>query len=43
MVAYWVTSQLERAAGPNSQGTVKTVIDWLIIVLFLALISGMFS
>jgi small neutral amino acid transporter SnatA (MarC family) len=28
MVAYWVTSLLERAAGPSRQGTVKTVIDW---------------
>jgi hypothetical protein len=30
-------SQLERAAGPSGQGTVKTVIDWLILVLFLFL------
>jgi threonine/homoserine/homoserine lactone efflux protein len=37
MVAYWVTSLLERAAGPSGQGTVKTVIDWLVIVLFLLL------
>jgi cytochrome c biogenesis protein CcdA len=37
MVAYWVTSLLERAAGPSSQGTAKTVIDWLVIVLFLFL------
>jgi threonine/homoserine/homoserine lactone efflux protein len=37
MVAYWVTSLLERAAGPSGQGTVKTVIDWLVIVLFLFL------
>jgi threonine/homoserine/homoserine lactone efflux protein len=37
MVAYWVTSLLERAASPSGQGTVKTVIDWLVIVLFLLL------
>jgi threonine/homoserine/homoserine lactone efflux protein len=37
MVAYWVTSLLEQAAGPSRQGTVKTVIDWLVIVLFLFL------
>ena len=37
MVAYWVTGQLGRAAGPSGQGTVKTVIDWLVIVLFLFL------
>jgi hypothetical protein len=28
MLAYWITSQLKRAAGPSGQGTVKTVIDW---------------
>jgi threonine/homoserine/homoserine lactone efflux protein len=37
LVAYWVTGLLERAAGPSGEGTVKTVIDWLIIVLFLFL------
>jgi threonine/homoserine/homoserine lactone efflux protein len=37
MVAYWVTGLLERAAGPSGEGTVKTVIDWLIIVLFVFL------
>jgi hypothetical protein len=37
MVAYWVTGLLERAAGPSGQGTVKTVIDWLVVVLFLFL------
>jgi threonine/homoserine/homoserine lactone efflux protein len=37
MLAYWITSQLERAAGPSGQGTVKTVIDWLVVVLFLFL------
>jgi len=37
MAAYWVTSQLERTAAPSGQGTVKTVIDWLIIALFLFL------
>jgi threonine/homoserine/homoserine lactone efflux protein len=35
--AYWATSLLERAASPGGQGTVKTVIDWLVIVLFLYL------
>ena len=25
-------SQLERAAGPSGQGTVDTVIDWLVLV-----------
>jgi threonine/homoserine/homoserine lactone efflux protein len=39
MVAYWVTSQLERAAGPSGQGTVKTMIDWLVIALFLFLMA----
>jgi threonine/homoserine/homoserine lactone efflux protein len=37
LVAYWVTSELERAASPSGQGTVKTVLDWLVIVLFLFL------
>jgi small neutral amino acid transporter SnatA (MarC family) len=37
MLAYWRTGQLERAAGPSGQGTVKTVIDWLVLVLFLFL------
>ena len=35
LIAYWVTSELERAASPSGQGTVKTVIDWLVILLFL--------
>jgi threonine/homoserine/homoserine lactone efflux protein len=39
MVAYWVTSLLEGAAGPSGEGTVKTVIDWLVIVLFLILMA----
>jgi hypothetical protein len=38
MVAYWVTGQLGRAAGPSGQGTVKVVIDWLVVALFLFLI-----
>ena len=37
MAAYWLTGLLEGAAGPSGQGTVKTVIDWLVIVLFLFL------
>ena len=37
MVAYWVTDLLERAASPGGEGTVKTVIDWLVIGLFLFL------
>jgi threonine/homoserine/homoserine lactone efflux protein len=37
MIAYWITSQLERAASPSGQGTVKTVIDWLVLMLFLFL------
>jgi hypothetical protein len=37
MVAYSVTGLLERAGGPSGQGTVKTVIDWLVIALFLFL------
>jgi hypothetical protein len=32
-----VTTLLERTAGPNGEGTVKTVIDWLVIALFLFL------
>jgi threonine/homoserine/homoserine lactone efflux protein len=36
-IAYWVTGLLERTAGPDGQGTVKTVIDWLVVVLFLFL------
>jgi threonine/homoserine/homoserine lactone efflux protein len=39
MIAYWITSLLERAAGPSGQGTVKTVIDWLVIALFLFLMA----
>jgi hypothetical protein len=39
MVAYWVTSLLERAAGPSGQGAVKNVIDWLVILLFLFLMA----
>jgi hypothetical protein len=31
-----------RAAGPSGQGTVKTVIDWLVIVLFLFLMVRTF-
>jgi hypothetical protein len=34
MVAYWVTGQLGRAAEPSGQGTVQTVIDWLVVALF---------
>jgi hypothetical protein len=34
MLAYWVTGLFERAAGPSGQGTAKTVIDWLVIMLF---------
>jgi threonine/homoserine/homoserine lactone efflux protein len=37
LIAYWVTSELERAASPSGQGTVKTVIDWLVFLLFLFL------
>jgi hypothetical protein len=29
-----LTGQLGRAAGPSGQGTVKTVIDWLVVALF---------
>jgi threonine/homoserine/homoserine lactone efflux protein len=39
MIAYWITSLLERAACPSGQGTVKTVIDWLVIALFLFLMA----
>jgi Sap, sulfolipid-1-addressing protein len=39
MAAYWVTGLLERAASPSGQGTVKTVIDWLVLVLFLFLMA----
>jgi hypothetical protein len=42
MVAYWVTGQLGRAAGPSGQGTVKTVIDWLVVALLLFLIVRTF-
>jgi hypothetical protein len=42
MVAYWVTGQLGRAAGPSGQGTVKTVIDWLVVALFLFLMVRTF-
>ena len=39
-----MTSELERAASPSGQGTVKTVLDWLVTVLFLALtISSLFG
>jgi large-conductance mechanosensitive channel len=37
MLAYWVTGLLERAARPSGEGTVKTVIDWLVVALFLFL------
>jgi small neutral amino acid transporter SnatA (MarC family) len=37
IVAYWLTGLLERAASPSGEGTVKTVIDWLVIALFLYL------
>jgi len=37
MIAFWGTSLLEQAASPSSQGTVKTLIDWLVVVLFLFL------
>jgi hypothetical protein len=42
MVAYWVTGQLGRAAGPSGQGTVKTVIYWLVVALFLFLMVRIF-
>lgn len=42
MVAYWVTGQLGRAAGPSGQGMVKTVIDWLVVALFLFLMVRIF-
>ena len=42
MDAYWVTCLLGRAAGPSGQGTVKTVIDWLVIALFLFLMVRTF-
>jgi hypothetical protein len=42
MVAYWVTGQLGRAAGPSGQGTVKTVIDWLVAALLLFLMVRSF-
>jgi hypothetical protein len=42
MVAYWVTGQLGRAVGPSGQGTVKTVIDWLVVALFLFLMVRTF-
>jgi threonine/homoserine/homoserine lactone efflux protein len=39
MVAYWITDLLERAAGPSGEGTVKTVIDWLVVALFVFLMA----
>ena len=42
MVAYWVAILLEWAAGPSGQGTVKTVIDGLIIMLFVFLMVRIF-
>jgi hypothetical protein len=42
MVAYWVASLLEWAAGRSGQGTVETVIDGLVIVLFLFLMVRIF-
>jgi hypothetical protein len=42
MVADWVTGQLGRAAGPSGQGTVQTVIDWLVVTLFLFLMMRTF-
>jgi threonine/homoserine/homoserine lactone efflux protein len=37
MVAYWAFRVVELAARPTSQGTVGTVIDWLVIALLLLL------
>jgi hypothetical protein len=43
MVAYWVTGLVKTSTRPASQGTFATVIDWLVIVLLVALMVRVFA
>jgi threonine/homoserine/homoserine lactone efflux protein len=42
MVAYWLTSLIKTSAGSERQGTVGTVIDWLIIALLVVMLVRVF-
>jgi threonine/homoserine/homoserine lactone efflux protein len=43
LVAYWLFSLVETSAGADSESTVGTVIDWLVIVLLLVLLVRVFA
>jgi small neutral amino acid transporter SnatA (MarC family) len=43
MVVYWAASLAESSTGPARQGTVGTVIDWLIIALLVILMVRVFA
>jgi threonine/homoserine/homoserine lactone efflux protein len=42
MTAYWLTSLVKPSARSESQGTVGTVIDWLVIVLLVVMLVRVF-
>lgn len=42
MVAYWLTGLVETSARSEGQGTVGTVIDWLVIVLLVVMLVRVF-
>jgi threonine/homoserine/homoserine lactone efflux protein len=43
MVAYWLTGLVKTPARGESEGTVGTVIDWLVIVLLVVLMVRIFT
>jgi len=43
MVAYWLTGLVKTSARGESEGTVGTVIDWLVIVLLVVLMVRIFA
>jgi Sap, sulfolipid-1-addressing protein len=43
MVAYWVTGLVKASTRPASQGTFANVVDWLVIVLLVALMVRIFA